>query len=93
MKNGNIFLLITILDGLSVTAIEYEISKIINIPRQIFVSKFKKENHLQDFIDKISTYEKGDEVPIFLQLQFVFQKYQKEEIHLYLAMSICFIYI
>ena len=47
-------------DGLSATALEYENSKIINIPRQIFVSKLEKEKPLQDFIDRISNYETGD---------------------------------
>ncbi|HSF49681.1 MAG TPA: DUF4062 domain-containing protein, partial [Nitrososphaeraceae archaeon] len=47
-------------NGLSVPAIEYETSKIINIPRVIFVSKLKEEKPLQDFIDNISSYETGD---------------------------------
>jgi hypothetical protein len=46
--------------GLSVTAIEYDTSKIIDIPRAIFVSKLKKEKPLQDFLNKISNYDTGD---------------------------------
>ena len=47
-------------EKLSVTAIEYQISKNNDIPRAIFVSTLEKENPPQDFIDKISNYETGD---------------------------------
>jgi hypothetical protein len=45
---------------LSVTAIEYKTSKIIDIQRALFVSELKKERSLQEFINKISNYETGD---------------------------------
>lgn len=59
-------------DNLSVTAIECENSKIINIPRQIFVSTLEKEKPLQDYIDRISNYETGDWIKKYTDIHDLF---------------------
>lgn len=47
-------------EKLSITAIEYHRSKKNRIPRLILVSKKEKDKELQEFVDKISNYEKGE---------------------------------
>jgi hypothetical protein len=46
-------------DKLSVTAIEYEIARERNMPRLILVSNYKKEDELENFIEKISNMHEG----------------------------------
>jgi hypothetical protein len=44
---------------LSVTAIEYETARILGLPRLILISNDEKEPELNDFIEKISDFDKG----------------------------------